>query len=243
MKTIKLLLGVLLLCVFSTTQAQWWPKKIKGNGTMATEVRELNPYETISVNGSIYVTLTSGKEGSITLEAEENLLEYIEIINKNGNLRIRTKDQVSLRTSHGKGIKINIPVTEVSKLELNGSGDIEGTFPLNTNQLKLSVNGSGDIEVNVSVEKLKAAVAGSGDIDISGEAKEFNAAVTGSGDIDAKALKATICKATVTGSGDISLYASEQLISKIVGSGDIHVNKSVKIIEKKVVGSGDLNKY
>lgn len=243
MKTIKLLFGVLLLCVFSTTQAQWWQKKIKGNGTMATEVRELDPYETISVNGSIYVTLTSGKEGSITLEAEENLLEYIEIINKNGNLRIKTKDQVSLRTSHGKGIKINIPVTEVSKLALNGSGDIEGTFPLKTNQLKLSVNGSGDIDVNVAVEKLKAAVAGSGDIDIFGEAKEFNAAVTGSGDIDAKALKATMCKATVTGSGDISLHASEQLIAKIVGSGDIHVNKSVKMIEKKVVGSGDLNKY
>ncbi len=243
MKTTNLTLSILFLFVFSTAQAQWWQKKIKGNGTMATEVRELGTYDAISVNGSIYVSLSQGEEGSITLEAEENLLEYIEITNKNEKLRIKIKDQISLRTSHGKGIKINVPVTEVSKLSLNGSGDIDGMFPLTTSKLKLNVNGSGDIEVDVAVEELQAAIAGSGDIDISGKAQEFNASVTGSGDIDAKDLKVSVCNATVTGSGDISVNASEKLNSKVVGSGDVHVNKSVKVIEKKIVGSGDVNKY
>ena len=48
--------------------------------------------------------------------------------------------------------------------------------------------------------------------------------------------------AKVVGSGDVYITASEQLSATIVGSGDIHINGDVGKIEKKIVGSGSINK-
>ena len=92
-------------------------------------------------------------------------------------------------------------------------------------------------------QAIKATISGSGDIDISGKADELDASVTASRDIDAKSLNANNVTAHVTGSGDITAYAKNLLTVKIVGSGDVHVNRDVATINKKVVGSGSVSKY
>jgi len=242
MKTTHLLLSSLLLFFIGCTNAQW-NKTIKGNGKATTEIRAFDPYDVISVHGSMDVSLVEGSEGSITLKAEENILEYIEVTNNNGKLRIKTKDHVNLRPSWKKGIYIEVPIQEVSKILLSGSGEISGKLTLKTEKLKLSVSGSGDIKVAADATAIKAAISGSGDIDISGKADEFDAAVTGSGDIDAAQLSVAQATANITGSGDIKIHAKDQLTVKIVGSGDVKVNKDVTTINKKVVGSGEISKY
>ena len=242
MKTTHLLLSSLLLLFVGCTNAQW-NKTIKGNGKVTTEIRDVEPYDIISVHGSMDVSLVEGSEGSITLKAEENILEYIEMTNNNGKLRIKTKDYVNLRPSWKKGIHIEIPVEEVSKISLNGSGEINGALTLKTAKLKLSVSGSGDIKVAADAMAIKAAISGSGDIDVSGKADALEASVTGSGDINAKSLKVNNATAHITGSGDITAHAKNLISVKIVGSGDVHVNRDVATTNKKVVGSGSINKY
>ena len=243
MKTTHLIYSTLFLFVFGSAQAQWWQKKIKGNGKMTTEMRQTDSYDAIHVHGSVHVTLTSGNEGDITIVAEENLMEYIETVHKKETLHIKTKENTYLGTSLGKEINIYVPVAEISKLSLSGSGDIEGGMSIESDKLKVSLSGSGDVDVDVDVAELHASVTGSGDIDLSGKAHEFNASVTGSGDINAKKLTVNNCQASITGSGDIAINALNHLNSTIVGSGDILVNLSVKTNEKKIVGSGKVMKY
>jgi Flp pilus assembly secretin CpaC len=99
------------------------------------------------------------------------------------------------------------------------------------------------MKVVADATAVMAAISGSGDIDISGKAAEFDAVVTGSGDIDAALLNATQAKANITGSGDIKIHAKNLLTVKIVGSGDVMVNKDVATVNKKVIGSGEVSKY
>lgn len=62
-------------------------------------------------------------------------------------------------------------------------------------------------------------------------------------DINAKSLKVNNATAHITGSGDITAHAKNLISVKIVGSGDVHVNRDVATINKKVVGSGSVSKY
>ncbi|MGB0274763.1 MAG: head GIN domain-containing protein [Flavobacteriaceae bacterium] len=241
MKSIHILVSTLFLA-FSIPMSAQWGSKIKGNGNVVTENRDVAAYDEVHVNGNIDVVLVDGKEGKITLKAEENLLEHIEVSVKNDALKIKSKDRTELRPSKGKNILITVPVQDVHKLALNGSGEIEGTFPLKAKSIKLQVNGSGDMDVDLKATDVKAVVNGSGDIKVSGKADYFEAIVTGSGDIDGDELVVNICEGKVVGSGDIKFHAEQKLDAKIVGSGDIEVNKSVIEIEKKIIGSGDVTK-
>ena len=242
MKSIKLLLTLLIVFFIGYTSAQL-NRTIKSNGKETTETRSIGPYDIISVHGNMDITLVVGSEGNITLKGEENILEYIEVTNTNGNLRIKTKDNINIRPSWEKGIYIEVPIQEVNKILLSGSGEITGKLTLKTEKLKLSVSGSGDIKIAADATVIKATISGSGDIDIIGKAAEFDASVTGSGDIDAAQLSVTQTTANITGSRDIKIHAKDQLTVKIVGDGDVKVNKDVTTINKKVVGSVEISKY
>jgi len=241
MKPIHILISTLLVVFSIPTHAQWG-EKIKGNGNVVTENRDVAAYDEVHVNGNIDVVLVDGKEGKITLKAEENFLEYIEISVKNDALKIKIKDRTELRPSIGKNILITVPVKDVHKLAINGSGEIEGKVTLNGNKIKLQVNGSGDMDVDLKATDVTATVNGSGDINVTGKADYFEAIVTGSGDIDGDELFVNICKGKVVGSGDIKFQAKEKLDAKIIGSGDIEINESVIKIEKKIIGFGDVTK-
>ena len=242
MKTTHPLLSSLLLFFIGCTNAQW-NKTIKGSGKVTTETRSVDAYDALSVHGSMNILLVKGSEGSIKLTAEDNILEYIEVTNTNGKLRIKTKDHFNLKPSWKKGIQVEVPVEEVTKISLNGSGEVTGNLTLKAEKLKFSVNGSGDMKVAADATAIKAAISGSGDIELSGKAAEFDAVVTGSGDVNASQLNATQATANITGSGDIKIHAKNLLTVKIVGSGDVMVNKDVGTVNKKIVGSGEVSKY
>lgn len=241
MKLTHIFIGILLLFFAVPTHAQWG-KKIKGNGNVTQENREVGAYEKISIDGNIGVVLVEGKEGDIILQAEDNLIKYIEVRVVNGALRIKSKDRTELRPSKGNQILVTVPIQEVNKISLNGSGEVKGTQTLKSNEIKLQINGSGDMYIDVSANEVKAAINGSGDITVTGKTDIFEATVTGSGDIEGYGLVANTCNAKVIGSGDIECNAKQKLNAKIIGSGDIQINKSVVTIEKKIIGSGDVSK-
>ncbi len=119
------LLG-LALCTLAGVQAQWG-KKIKGNGNMQTMERSTGDYDAIAVSGFFDVVLVAGREGSISVQAEENLQEYIVTEVDKGTLEIKIKKGVNISPSSWKGgILITVPVETIQSVSLSGSGDIKG---------------------------------------------------------------------------------------------------------------------
>ena len=86
MKTIFVLL---LSAISLNTFATW--ETIKGNGNLKKEKRNASGYTGIELQGSMDVQIDYGSSNSITVEADENLLPYIETEVENGNLKIRQK--------------------------------------------------------------------------------------------------------------------------------------------------------
>ena len=99
----KLIILSFILLASIQINAQRKKNFIKGNGNVTEQTREVGSYDGIVVSGSFEVKLYAGNEGSIKVEAESNLLEYIETIVKDGKLHIGFKKGTIYRTSWGKG--------------------------------------------------------------------------------------------------------------------------------------------
>ncbi|SEA61194.1 head GIN domain-containing protein [Bizionia paragorgiae] len=241
MKTLFTLV-VAVLCI-STTQAQWGTKTIKGNGTMATITRSTSNYDGIRCAGSWDFILVKGKEGTITIEGEENLLEYI-ITEVNGNdLIIKTENNVNLKTSYNKTITITIPFESIDKVALSGSGNVTSTHTIRSKAFETKLSGSGDIVLDVETSDLEATVTGSGDVTLSGRTITFEASVTGSGDIHAYKLNASNADVKVTGSGDLELHCTNSITAKVTGSGSIIYKGNPSAKNNKVTGSGSISRH
>ncbi len=231
--------GLLMACNLNGQ----WGKRIKGNGNMVTETREVGDYDKVALSGWFDLELVSGSEGTITLNGEENLLEYIVTEVKNGKLTVRTEKGKNLQPSSWKsGITITVPVEEISEVSLSGSGDVVGKTVLKGSSFRSSVSGSGDVVLEVEADDVEASLSGSGDMTLSGSARKLKVRVSGSGDVDAYGLEADHVEATVSGSADVQVTAKESLTARVSGSGDIQYRGNPGKVDSKTSGSGDVSK-
>ncbi|MEJ2584542.1 MAG: DUF2807 domain-containing protein [Robiginitalea sp.] len=237
-----LIFSVSLLIAFSAS-AQWG-KKIRGNGNMVTEERNVGSYDEVSVSGWFDVELTSGEEGRLTLYGEENLLEYLETEVKNGRLQIKTRPGYNLQSSSWKsgGIRITVPVEDLRAVTMSGSGDIKGKTKLVSDYFEVTMSGSGDMALEIEADQTEVTLSGSGDIDLEGSSVKLEVRVSGSGDVNAYGLSAREVDAVVSGSADIKVTATEYIKARVSGSGDIYYRGNPEKIDTRASGSGDVHK-
>lgn len=241
MKRISLL--ILSLVLAGSVQAQWGGKKIKGNGKMVTEERQVGEFEEVALSGWFNVELVDGKEGEITIRGEENLLEYLVTEVDKGVLQIKEEKGYNLKPSSWKdGIRITVAVATISGVSLSGSGDLESSTILVTDEFDASLSGSGDVNIEVEADEVEARLSGSGDLEIAGKTKSLEVRVSGSGDVDAADLEAKEVDVVVSGSADVQVYATDYLKARVSGSGDVTYKGNPKKRDTKVSGSGEVTK-
>ncbi len=239
----KNVFGLVLIALFTLSCNAQWGKKIKGNGNVVTIERSVGEYDAVAVAGWFDVDIVNGREGELSLQGEENLLEYIITEVKNGKLTIKVKKGYNLQSSTWKrGILVTVPVEEINSVALSGSGDIIGKDVLRADDFSASMSGSGDINLSVEADNLKTVISGSGDIELSGKARDFDVTISGSGDVDAFDLEADHVKANVSGSANIKVTANQSLTARVSGSGDILYKGDPDKVDSKASGSGDINK-
>jgi len=232
----KLAIIIILLTFTANVNAQWYGKKIKGNGNVVTKTRNVSDYDEIAVAGSFDVKLVLGKEGEITIEMEDNLLDYLITEVENGKLKIKWKKGFSIRTT--KDLLVTVPFKDVEAISLAGSGDVFSIDAIKTDNLKVALSGSGDISLKVNSKNLTSSVSGSGDIKLSGSTQKLKFSLAGSGDIEGFDLVSNEAEVSIAGSGDIEVNATDNLKARIAGSGDIKYKGNPKTQDFKVSGSG-----
>lgn len=195
------------------------------------KIVELENYESININGPFRVQLYSGKEGKIELTGNNTTTELIEIFIYNDELIIRPiKMNWSFKSWFGRinkykdlrKININIPVEDINKISLNGSGNITSKDILENKAFAIKLNGSGNIEVNLNSNEIITKINGSGNIILRGKSKESEFKINGSGSIQALDLLSRRVDAKINGSGNIELFSINNPSTKINGSGNIH---------------------
>lgn len=236
-----MLKSVTLLFIFTLTLGSVYAQKVKGNGKTINKTRNVGSFDGVGVSGSFDVILVAGNEGKLELSVEENLEPYLITEVKDGNLKIRWKKGVNIRTS--KNTIVTVHFKNINSLAMSGSGDITSKDVIKGNSLKMAVAGSGDIKIDMDVQMAKSAISGSGDIKLSGKATEFEAAVSGSGDVEAYDLKTEKAELKVAGSGSIGISVEKEIVARVSGSGDIKYKGQPRIEDIKVSGSGKISSY
>jgi hypothetical protein len=215
---------------------------IEGNGNLETESRTAVPFTSIANETSFHVAYVQGDEYIITVEAESNILPYIETDIRGGALEIKTISGIHcLRYTTQPVITITAP--SISELVSSGSGDIVAAG-LDGEEVRLVASGSGDIiagtisaiETSIVISgsgnimtddivstTLKATLTGSGDLTTSGTTVSNRYVVSGSGSIFSRELVTEAAVVTMTGSGSVYVTVSDHLDIVISGSGNLYL--------------------
>lgn len=233
----KILFAACLL-IGIQANAQWGWEKVDGNGQLKKETRTVGSFTKVASSGSWDVMIAYGTEHGIQVEADENLLPYIETKVEEGKLTIRSKKNSNLRSRNKMVVYVVLPTLKA--VYLSGSGDMigKGNFS-NDGKLSLAVSGSGNIKLDINNAKnVDCNIAGSGKILVTGKSETLDTNISGSGSVDAFGLNTNEVSASISGSGNAKVFANKAIDARISGSGNIHYKGAPESIQKKTAGSG-----
>ncbi|WP_375558892.1 head GIN domain-containing protein [Bernardetia sp. OM2101] len=269
------ILSFLILLLFSTSCSLTDSVCKDGQGDVISQERTISGFTAIESRGSFIVNIfqdSSIKEQSITISAQENIIELIQTrlvgqslvidndecynTNEEVTITVRTPalSQIVLTGSGDIILQDTIRKSEIEFI-LDGSGSIQTTpsFPIiaSTNCIA-RIKGSGTMELDFnSTTIVNASVDGSGTITLKGEARANNLNISGSGNIKAFNMPVLTSTVELLGSGIIELTANDSdstlITSRATVDAQISGSGTVRVkgnaaIRWNVSGSGKIER-
>ena len=212
---------------------------IRGNGDEASEDRVITEFYELKSSGSFDVQITNGDEFSVVVNAESNIIPYIETYVTGNTLHLETRGLHNINNRLPMQVFVTTP--QMRSIKQSGSGKITADY-FESGGFELSVSGSGSISASVDAAVIDAGISGSGKIEIFGSATQTNFNVSGSGRINSYDLETKNCDARISGSGSIYVSATDLVRATISGSGnvfyignpdiDTHISGSGRVISR-----------
>jgi len=211
---------------------------IRGSGDLVTETRQVSNFDSIDLSGSGEVIITQGGSETLSIETDDNVMEFVNTEVEDGTLKLGFKPGVKLISP--SQLTFYVEVIDLQGLAVSGSGDIKSEM-LETDRLDANVSGSGGVRItDLSAGEVKARISGSGEVNLDGNASFQDVEISGSG----KYLAGDVCSASVevsvSGSGEATVCATESLDANVNGSGTVDYYGKPSV-NSSSSGSGSIN--
>jgi hypothetical protein len=210
---------------------------VEGSGKTASEKRSISDVERVSLTDVGDLEIIQGDEESLTVEADDNVMRYIETRMRGRELVISIQNGIQLQTS--TPIRYTLRVKSLSQIAVSGSGNITSE-DLKTGDLALQISGSGNVKIaQLSAKDLRVSISGSGNFDLAGEVETQSVSISGSSNYTAGDLASQSADIRVSGSGDLTVWAKESLKISISGRGTVGYYGQPAVTQG-ITGSGEV---
>ncbi|MDX1416516.1 MAG: head GIN domain-containing protein [Candidatus Promineifilaceae bacterium] len=222
----SLFIGVILLSACDTMRV------VRGTGGMTEEMREVSGFNAIALDGLGTMFIEQGDKESLRIEAEDNLISFLESEIEENTLLLRGRTGINIVPT--QGIFYYLTVRDLESISVNGLGNVD-LRELNTPQLTLAINGGGEINAqNLDTPQLEVKINGLGSLNMDGgQVQEQHVTIDGGGSYSARTLASDAAEISINGLGSATIWAEENLDVSIDGGGSVQytgkprVNQSI----------------
>src|SRR5258705_10256329 len=145
----KIALFSLVILVFASSCREIAGRRIRGSGNIITQNRTESGFNSIDVSGAIDVYVKQDSTTSVKVEADDNILEYIEVHTNGSTLEIYTENNIRLKPS--QKIKVYVSNPEYKDFQVSGASIIRGENQITSAEaLNVDISGAseGILELN-----------------------------------------------------------------------------------------------
>jgi hypothetical protein len=229
-----------VLLIFFTSCNYVFRKQVHGDGNIKTESRTAGEFNSIDVSNSIDVYVKQDSVASVKIEADENLMEYIQVIDDGEVLRIHPENGYNLRPS--KRIKVYVSSPEYKSFEASGACNIYSENKIiSSSMVTIDLSGSCDAKLDLNAPKVNAELSGACNIELKGETKEFKVGGSGSTGIKSMDLLAENVDVDISGAGEAEVYASVKLNVEVSGAGSVKYKGNASV-SQNISGAASVKK-
>jgi hypothetical protein len=210
----------------------------QGSGKMATETRKLVGFSKLDISGSYNVVIKQDSVSSVSVTADDNLMQDIKTDVSGDKLRISSKDNIC---SSGRFV-LNINLRDLSAIKTSGAVDIESDGKLVAKDLVIDLSGATKMTLNLNANNVNITGSGLTELNLTGQASSHTIELSGAGHVNA--LDFIVAKYTIetSGASSFKINVLNELNVNSSGASDIEYRGNPKTIHNDKSGAGSLKK-
>jgi hypothetical protein len=255
-----LILAMLLFSACSNMSYQTDFEKIHGTGNLVEETRAVSNVTGADLNTIGELTIKLGDTESLVIEAQSNLMDYIETEMLGETVRIRNSDGINLVPT--KPIKYILTVKSLDTIKISATGgitapDLQSEYfsiamdgpgylnmgELNADTVEVNVDSSGNLTIGeLNADTLEVNIDSSGNVDISGgEVKTQNITINSGGSYIAPDLVSGEAEVLINSSGSVTIWVRETLTAVLTSTGDLNYRGNPTVDANTNLSLGKVN--
>ena len=240
MKTLHYIGLILLVLVLSSWNLK---KELKGSGNSLKEQRETASFEGIEVNNAIHVFLSQGNKESVEVEADDNILPYIQTKVRDRILHITLKGDDQIRNFSPK-LPMNVYVTIKKLLEIkaHAASSVEGKSAFKTEKLEIDVRSAATLELEIEAGTVELDVSSAANVTLTGVANKIKADLSGASRWDGSELETLKTDIDMSGASSARIKVKDELQYDVSGASRLVYTGDPRIYNAEVSGAGSVKK-
>lgn len=180
-----------------------------GSGNLVSETRPAGNFNGINVGGGFIVEVKIGPVTSVVVEADDNIIKYIETSTSGNTLKIRTEDLHNYSDVH---MKVYITTPSLKKLSASASAEVEVLDVLTgTDRLIFKSSSGADIVAEVDAPEIESDVSSGASITLRGKTKSYSAEGSSGAEIRSWNLLSESTSVNVSSGSSAKVHASVRL--------------------------------
>ncbi|TNE53222.1 MAG: DUF2807 domain-containing protein [Bacteroidetes bacterium] len=233
------LLLSLIAGVWFTASCQ--KERVTPSSEITTEIRYVSDFTGIEVSHGLEVELIFEQgEHEVKVEANSNLHKYILTDVVSGNLRIRMKNNVRIK-SHAT-IHVYVRVENLKELELSGAAHVEAKNAWKGEELDLDLSGASFFTGEFDANSLRIEQSGASTASTWGKAKKLDAEVSGASTLKDYGFSCDDLNIRISGASQTSLTVNKSLDIEASGASTLNYKGDGQIDEISISGASRVNK-
>lgn len=190
---------------------------IAGSGNIVTVERAVSGFTSVEIDMGANLALTQGDSEGLTIEADDNLMDYITTRVENGRLIISLPDNTNISATQPIALQLNF--VDLGAIRINGRSDITGE-DLQLDALEIDFHGSGSTRLSGTIDRQTISVFGQATIANFGVSSDaVNVTIAGNGTVEVDV--ANTLDVNIAGMGNVRYLGSPTVTRTIAGTGSV----------------------
>lgn len=238
MKTIKTTIVLLFVATFLSSCGIDMFNRIEGDRNVVSQERDIdNDFSRVKVSSGIDLYIKQGDEVELTVEADENLHEYIMTEVDGNQLRIYVDGNIW----RAKARKVYLTVTDIDELKATSGSDVLSEGILKVGDFEVSTTSGADMRIEVDANHITSSSSSGSDLKIIGRTNTHDTSASSGSNLNAYELESREVNAKASSGADVGVYASEAITAKASSGGDVRYKGRPKKVNKKTSSGGGVS--
>jgi hypothetical protein len=211
---------------------------ITGSGNVVTQEEAITGFDKVDISYSFEANISQGDTFSVVIRADDNLVEYLQVVKEGNTLQIGLKpNHPEIRSAT---LEAEVTMPELAGLDLTGASHVTVTGFKSAQALVVDASGASHLRGDIEAGDLTFNLDGGSEVILTGSAENATIKASGSSEVDLSAFSVVDANVEAGGASQVAVNASGRLDVDASNSAQVYYLGSPTLGKMDTSGSASI---